>query len=74
MGKLSPQTTEKTQVQQSSGTEKLLDKQNVQNCGNNNPIGAKFCNSCGSQLSPACIKCGYSNPNGAYFLDNVGRS
>ena len=41
-------------------------------CGNNNPLGSKFCNRCGSPLSPFCSKCGHSNPSGAIFCGQCG--
>ena len=41
-------------------------------CGKNNPIESKFCNNCGSSLSPSCSNCGHSNPPGALFCGRCG--
>lgn len=45
---------------------------NCSQCSRNNPIGSKFCNGCGSPLSPVCNKCGNSNPSGAMFCGKCG--
>lgn len=70
-GKSEPQTADQTQVQQPSINEKATE-QTCTKCGNNNPSGSKFCNSCGSPLSPACAKCGFPNPSGAAFCGQCG--
>jgi membrane protease subunit (stomatin/prohibitin family) len=43
-------------------------------CATANPVGAKFCNSCGTQLSgpQKCSNCGQDNPAGAKFCNNCG--
>lgn len=43
-------------------------------CGTANPVGAKFCNNCGTKLSSttACPNCGHENPPGAKFCNNCG--
>ncbi|MGH2526152.1 MAG: zinc-ribbon domain-containing protein, partial [Actinomycetota bacterium] len=38
-----------------------------QQCGAENPDGARFCVSCGSSLVPACPVCGAERPPGARF-------
>ncbi len=45
------------------------------NCGTANPVGAKFCNNCGTKLGPdvvKCANCGHENPAGAKFCSNCG--
>jgi hypothetical protein len=42
-------------------------------CENENPLGSKFCNKCGSALSvSSCNKCGQLNIVGAIFCSNCG--
>ena len=41
-------------------------------CGNDNPAGAKFCNSCGTSLLGSCPSCGTSNAPGARFCSECG--
>ncbi len=45
-------------------------------CGTANPVAAKFCNSCGTQLkgSMACPKCGAENTPGSKFCNNCGQT
>ncbi|RLF99625.1 MAG: hypothetical protein DRN49_04105 [Thaumarchaeota archaeon] len=48
-------------------------------CGFQNPVGAKFCQNCGSPLQQQpqgikCPKCGTINPPGAKFCINCGTS
>lgn len=45
------------------------------NCNTSNPIGAKFCNNCGTKLGAGTVKCptcGTENPVGAKFCSNDG--
>lgn len=45
------------------------------NCNTSNPVGAKFCNNCGTKLAASSIKCptcGTENPPGAKFCSNDG--
>ncbi len=45
------------------------------NCNTSNPVGAKFCNSCGTKLGAGTVKCptcGTENPAGAKFCSNDG--
>ncbi|MHB9032397.1 MAG: zinc ribbon domain-containing protein, partial [Anaerolineae bacterium] len=43
-------------------------------CNTDNPVGAKFCNNCGNQLSGTikCGNCGTDNVLGAKFCNNCG--
>jgi ribosomal protein L40E len=41
-------------------------------CSHDNPVGSKFCNKCGSQLSSLCSECGSSNPTDASFCNQCG--
>jgi membrane protease subunit (stomatin/prohibitin family) len=44
-------------------------------CNTSNPVGAKFCNSCGAKLDASTVKCptcGTENPAGAKFCSNDG--
>jgi membrane protease subunit (stomatin/prohibitin family) len=44
-------------------------------CGTANPAGAKFCNNCGTKLTPDMIKCpncGHENPAGSKFCSDCG--
>ncbi len=43
-------------------------------CGTANPVGAKFCNNCGSTLGSTvkCSNCGQDNPLGSKFCNNCG--
>ena len=45
-------------------------------CGTANPVAAKFCNNCGTQLkgSVACPKCGAENTPGSKFCNNCGQT
>jgi class 3 adenylate cyclase/tetratricopeptide (TPR) repeat protein len=42
------------------------------NCGTDNPVGAKFCMSCGASLAARCPSCGTENPPGAKFCIECG--
>jgi class 3 adenylate cyclase/tetratricopeptide (TPR) repeat protein len=42
------------------------------NCAADNPERARFCMSCGAELSPQCPKCGAENPVGAKFCIECG--
>ena len=42
------------------------------NCAATNPEQARFCMSCGTQLSPQCPSCGAENPLGAKFCIECG--
>src|SRR5262249_22004423 len=42
------------------------------NCAAENPARARFCMSCGSELSPLCPSCGAENPAGAKFCIECG--
>ena len=44
------------------------------NCSTANPVGSKFCNSCGTKLTGTvkCPTCGTENPAGAKFCSNDG--
>ena len=44
------------------------------NCGNEIPVGSKFCNHCGAQIahSISCPNCGYSAPVGSKFCPECG--
>jgi len=44
-------------------------------CGTANPVGAKFCNTCGTKLGGGvtCPKCGAENTPGAKFCNNCGQ-
>jgi class 3 adenylate cyclase/tetratricopeptide (TPR) repeat protein len=41
-------------------------------CGTENPDGARYCMSCGSQLPRRCAVCGNENPPEARFCNNCG--
>jgi membrane protease subunit (stomatin/prohibitin family) len=43
-------------------------------CNTSNPVGAKFCNSCGTKFGGTvkCPTCGTENPAGAKFCSNDG--
>src|SRR4051812_36309204 len=41
-------------------------------CGTENPERARFCMSCGAELSPKCPSCGADNPAGAKFCMECG--
>jgi class 3 adenylate cyclase/tetratricopeptide (TPR) repeat protein len=43
-------------------------------CQQENPAGAKFCNSCGARLSLACPACGQSNRPGSRFCNECGHA
>jgi len=43
-------------------------------CGAENPERARFCMSCGAELSPRCPSCGAENPSGAKFCIECGTS
>jgi ribosomal protein L40E len=62
------ESTEPTTIRQDEQSPVICIK-----CGNKNPIGALFCNNCGSPLSsPNCSKCGHTNPTGALFCGQCG--
>jgi len=44
------------------------------NCGTANPVGAKFCNNCGTKLtgSSKCANCGHENAAGVKFCNECG--
>src|SRR3954451_24366698 len=42
------------------------------NCAADNPERARFCMSCGAELSPQCPECGAENPTGAKFCMECG--
>ena len=42
------------------------------NCAADNPERARFCMSCGAELSPGCPQCGAENPGGAKFCMECG--
>src|SRR5262245_37196405 len=42
------------------------------NCAAENPQNARFCMSCGTELSPVCPSCGAENPVGAKFCIECG--
>src|SRR3954453_14978333 len=42
------------------------------NCATDNPERARFCMSCGAELSPRCRQCGAENPSGAKFCMECG--
>ena len=42
------------------------------NCAAENPERARFCMSCGAELTPACPSCGAQNPAGAKFCIECG--
>lgn len=45
------------------------------NCGTANPVEAKFCNNCGTKLTPDAVKCsncGHENPAGSKFCSECG--
>ncbi|HEX5893870.1 MAG TPA: zinc-ribbon domain-containing protein, partial [Solirubrobacterales bacterium] len=41
-------------------------------CAAENPERARFCMSCGAELTPACPSCGAENPPGARFCIECG--
>ena len=44
-------------------------------CNTSNPVGAKFCNNCGTKFAASTVKCptcGTENPAGAKFCSNDG--
>ena len=43
-----------------------------QKCRFDNPEGAKFCNECGSRLTPVCPECGKVNPPESKFCNECG--
>ena len=43
-------------------------------CQFENPMGAKFCNQCGTKLVFACPQCGHVNPEGSSFCNQCGQS
>ena len=42
------------------------------NCGAENPVGQRFCGSCGSPLAAICSSCGAENPAGQRFCGDCG--
>ena len=42
------------------------------NCGAENPLGQRFCGSCGSALAAVCSACGGNNPAGQRFCGECG--
>lgn len=45
-----------------------------QDCQNENPAGANFCNECGSPLGKRCPQCGTDNPPRAKFCSECGEA
>jgi class 3 adenylate cyclase/tetratricopeptide (TPR) repeat protein len=43
-------------------------------CQQENPAGARFCNSCGAGLELTCPSCRHSNPAGSQFCNRCGAS
>src|SRR5499425_3764487 len=41
-------------------------------CGQQNPVTARFCNGCGARLAAGCPACGQSNPAGSRFCNGCG--
>ena len=41
-------------------------------CGEKNPIDAKFCSNCGSEIKIKCPQCGHEMDDGAKFCNNCG--
>src|SRR5262250_2686925 len=41
-------------------------------CGQDNPVAARFCNGCGARLAAGCPACGQSNPAGSRFCNGCG--
>src|SRR5262250_2354649 len=41
-------------------------------CGQENPVAARFCNGCGARLAGGCPACGQSNPSGSRFCNGCG--
>src|SRR5215471_14958792 len=42
------------------------------NCGAANPVGQRFCGSCGTALAAVCSSCGATNPAGQRFCGECG--
>jgi class 3 adenylate cyclase/tetratricopeptide (TPR) repeat protein len=42
------------------------------NCGVENPLGQRFCGSCGNALAAVCASCGGTNPAGQRFCGECG--
>ena len=61
-------------MQSQSGTQHSAATIICPNCSTANPVGSKFCNSCGTKLSGVikCPTCGTENPAGAKFCSNDG--
>ena len=62
------------QAMQSQGGQHAAGTIICPNCSTANPVGSKFCNSCGTKLSGVvkCPTCGIENPAGAKFCSNDG--
>ena len=45
-----------------------------QNCQNENPVDARFCNGCGRKLELPCPSCGKVNPPGSRFCNGCGNN
>src|SRR5262245_64201616 len=43
-------------------------------CQYENPLGAKFCNSCGARLELVCPACKHVNVSGSRFCNSCGRA
>lgn len=41
-------------------------------CGNSNPLSAKFCNKCGAKIDCSCPNCGNHNPKNSSFCNKCG--
>ncbi len=58
---------------QSESVTKEIEHLSCPKCDNKeNPLGSKFCNNCGSALSPVCPKCDNPNPAEAMFCGQCG--
>ena len=47
---------------------------NCSACDTNNPLGARFCNGCGTGLSATCAGCSQSNPPASRFCNACGQA
>ena len=58
---------------QIADTNPKVSELNCSKCGNAHiPSNSKFCNLCGSALSPICTNCSYLNPSGSAFCSKCG--
>src|ERR687897_3177812 len=49
-----------------------MEGRSCSNCAAENPERARFCMSCGAELTPACPSCGAQNPGGGKFCIGCG--